>query len=617
MRCLLLATVLFLLTSVSVAAQKPVSTYDYADLITNVRAREGMTLNGAWRAIMDPYQTGYYDYRYQPYGEGSGFAANRQPQHPGDLVEYDFDRSMILYVPGDWNSQREILAWYEGTIWYERDFSYDLQEGRRLFVHVGAANYEAVAWMNGRKLGHHEGGFTPFQFEITDLVRSDTTNSLVIMVNNTRRREGVPTVNTDWWNYGGLTRDVLLVETPETFVKDYFVQLDPAVPGRIAGWVRLDGPEAGDQAVTVSVPGADLRHTVQTDTDGYAPLAFAAEGLRRWTPEDPYRYTVVVEGADDRVEERIGFRTVGTRGSEVLLNGTPVFLRGISVHEEAPFRAGRAYSEADAATLLGWVKELGGNFVRLAHYPHNEHMTRMADSLGLLVWSEIPIYWTILWEHEDTYRAASMQLREMITRDKNRAAIALWSVGNETPLSDERLTFMRRLVETTRALDGTRLVTAALERHYTAPYVQMVDDPLGRYLDVLGVNEYVGWYDGLPSKIDSLTWRTAYDKPMVMSEFGGGALQGYRGPADQIWTEDFQADIYRRTLPMLDRIGFLAGTSPWILKDFRSPRRPLPGIQDYWNRKGVLSDRGVPKEAYYVLQDWYRQKKGAARSQIE
>ena len=588
------------------SAQGP-SAPAYADLVTNVQGRQTTTLNGAWRTIMDPYETGYYDYRYEPQADG-GYAANRTARAPGDLVEYQFDASPILYVPGDWNSQREELRWYEGTVWYERDFDYDLPPGRRLFVHVGAANYEAIAWLGGEKLGEHEGGFTPFQFEITDLVRADSTNDLVVKVDNQRRREAVPTINTDWWNYGGLTRDVMLVEVPETFVKDYFVQLDPDDPSRIKGWVRLDGPDAARQPVTVSVPEAGLAETVTTDAGGWAEVSFAAPGLRRWSPEDPHRYAVRVSGGGDRVEEPVGFRTVSTRGHEILLNGEPVFLRGVSVHEEAPFRTGRAYSEADAHALLTWTKEMNGNYVRLAHYPHNETMVRMADSLGLMVWAEIPVYWTIDWENPETYRNAEQQLREMVTRDKNKAAVVLWSVGNETPLSEPRLDFMRRLVEAVRQLDDTRLVTAAIERHYIDDTTLMIDDPLGEHLDVVGVNEYIGWYDGLPPKIDAVSWRLAYDKPVVISEFGAGALQGHRGPDDQRWTEDFQADLYRRTLAMIDRMDFVAGVTPWILKDFRSPKRALPGIQDFWNRKGLVSDRGVKKEAFYVLRDWYRQK---------
>jgi beta-glucuronidase len=307
------------------------------------------------------------------------------------------------------------------------------------------------------------------------------------------------------------------------------------------------------------------------------------------------------------VRDQIGFRSIETKGTDILLNGRPIFLRGICIHEEAPLRGGRAYSREDARTLLGWAKELGVNFVRLAHYPHNEFMIREADRMGILVWSEIPVYWTILWENPATLENARNQLSEMIARDKNRASVIIWSVANETPLSDPRLTFLKDLVAHARSLDSTRLLSAAMERHYTDPTTQMIDDPLGEYLDVLGCNEYVGWYDGLPAKADRLNWKSKYDKPLIMSEFGGDALAGHHGDATTRWTEEYQENLYRHQLAMLKRIPFLRGTAPWILMDFRSPRRPLPGIQDYWNRKGLVSNRGEKKKAFYVMQQWYRE----------
>jgi len=285
-------------------------------------------------------------------------------------------------------------------------------------------------------------------------------------------------------------------------------------------------------------------------------------------------------------------------------------LRGISIHEEAPTTPRRAYSAEDARTLLGWVKELNGNFARLAHYPHNEAMVRAADELGILLWAEVPVYWTIQWENPGTLAGARAQLAEMIARDRNRAAVILWSVANETPRDTApgggpRLRFLRALVDEAHSMDPTRLVTAALEHHYEGAHTIAIDDPLGQYLDVLGNNEYLGWYDGTPEKADSVEWRSAYGKPVIMSEWGGGARQGLHGSADAVWTEEYQERLYRHQIAMLARIPFLAGTTPWILKDFRSPRRPLPDIQDFFNRKGVLSERGEKKKAFFVLQEFY------------
>jgi len=573
-----------------------------APLITNVEGRHTIDLNGWWQTIIDPYETGYYDYRYLP--STDGYFKNAKPKSPSDLVEYDFDTSAQLNVPGDWNSQDQKLLFYEGTVWYKKSFDYRKKEQTRIFVYFGAANYLADVYLNGQKLGRHEGGFTPFNFEITPLVR-EKDNFLIVKVDNKRRRDAVPTLITDWWNYGGLTRDVSLVEVPSTFIQDYFLQLKKGSMDEIAGWVKLSGASAS-KGISIEIPEVNVKRVVTTDANGYAPVSFKAR-LKLWSPENPKLYQVKLATGSEAVNDRIGFRSIETRGTEILLNQKPIFLRGICIHEESPLRGGRAFSEDDARQLLTWAKELGCNFVRLAHYPHNEHMTRLADEMGIMVWSEIPVYWTILWENAETFANARNQIDESITRDKNKASIILWSVANETPLGEARLKFVKGLIDHARTMDSTRLLTAANERHYADANTQMVDDPLGEYLDVLGCNEYVGWYDGLPEKADHLTWKIAENKPLIISEFGGDALFGYHGDKAVRFTEEYQKDLYDHQIAMLRKIPSLRGMSPWILTDFRSPRRPLPRIQDFYNRKGLISSRGERKQAFYVLQNFYRQ----------
>ncbi|HJU54484.1 MAG TPA: glycoside hydrolase family 2 TIM barrel-domain containing protein [Pyrinomonadaceae bacterium] len=580
----------------------PTARAQHTTLIQNVSARKTTSLDGLWRIIIDPYENGYYDYRYEP--SPNGYFKNAKPQSEGDLIEYDFDTSDTLKVPGDWNSQAERLLFYEGTIWYKKSFDYRKTPDTRLFIHFGAANYVADVYLNGEKLGRHEGGFTPFNFEVTERVR-ERGNFLIVKVDNKRRRDAVPTLNTDWWNYGGLTRQVTLVETPATFIQDYSVQLAKGSLDKIGGWVRLNGAKLG-QKITVRIPEARISDTVTTGADGFARIGFGAR-LELWSPEKPKLYDVVIESDTDSVRDQIGFRSIEVRGTEILLNGKPIFLRGVCIHEEAPFRGGRAFSRDDAQTLLGWAKELGCNFARLAHYPHNETMIKEADRLGLLVWSEITVYWTILWENPATFENARNQLGEMITRDRNRASVIIWSMANETPQGDARLQFLRRLTERARELDSTRLISAAMERHYVDEQTQMIDDPLGEYVDVFGCNEYVGWYDGPPEKADALVWKSKYQKPVIMTEFGAEAPYGLHGPVSRRWTEEFMEKVYEHQVRMLKRIPFLRGTSPWLLMDFRSPRRPLPGVQDFYNRKGLISDRGEKKKAYYVMKRFYEE----------
>jgi beta-glucuronidase len=594
MKTLILLSLLVLAPSVQAQETGPI--------VNTYAGRKISTLNGQWQVIVDPYESGFYNYRYQP--SDNGYFKNAKPKDKSELIEYDFDKSGTLNVPGDWNTQSDQLFFYEGTVWYKKSFDYQRQPDRRLFLYFGAANYNADVYLNGEKLGQHEGGFTPFSFEITNRVK-DTGNFIIVKVDNKRRRDAVPTLMTDWWNYGGLTRDVRLVETPQTFVSDYMVQLQKGSRNHITGWVKLNGDKL-NQKVVVRLPGAGITRWFTTRADGVAQIDFTAD-VELWSPGEPKLYDVMIKAETETLHELIGFRSIETRGTDILLNGQPIFLRGVCIHEEAPIRGGRVNSRQEAITLLSWAKELGANFVRLAHYPHNEYMIQEADRMGIMVWSEIPVYWTIQWENPETLKNARNQLQEMIARDKNRAAVVIWSVANETPLSDARLAFLKNLIALARHQDPTRLLSAAMERHYLNPTTQMIDDPLGEFLDVLGCNEYVGWYDGLPEKADGLEWKSKYQKPLVMSEFGGDALFGHHGDSLTRWTEEYQESIYQHQIAMLKKIPFLRGTSPWILTDFRSPRRPLPGIQDFWNRKGLISNRGEKKKAFFVLQAWYRE----------
>ena len=213
----------------------------------------------------------------------------------------------------------------------------------------------------------------------------------------------------------------------------------------------------------------------------------------------------------------------------------------------------------------------------------------------------------INWANPSTLDNAETQLQEMITRDHNRASVIMWSVSNETPIKPERLVFLKRLVADARLLDATRLITSAMD-HFDedSPNLRALRDPLGEFLDVLGINEYVGWYERRPQDADAMQWKSIWNKPLIVSEFGAAAQFGRHGDPNERWTEEYQAEVYRHQLAMIQRIPNFAGLTPWILMDFRAPGRTLPGVQDYHNRKGLISDRGERKQAFYVLQQFYR-----------
>ena len=583
-----------------------------ADLVQNASARTVLSLDGQWDAIVDMYERGFsrrmttmdsmgyfMDDKPRPYGSDPKSTRNT------DLVEYDFETAPKLKVPSDWNSQDDKLFFYEGAVWYRKVFNYTPKANVRTYLYFGAANYESVVYLNGKRLGQHIGGFTPFQFDVTGQLK-EGENRVNVYVNNRRKADGVPTLKFDWWNYGGLTRSVSVIETPQTFIQDYFVQLEKGKNNVIGGWIKLKNA-AKNTPLSIDIPELNIKEKLVSNDTGFAFISIKTKNLSLWSPENPKLYTVKISTADDKIEDEIGFRTIETRGLDILLNGKPIFLKGISIHEEAPYRSGRCNNVDDAKILLGWAKEMGCNYVRLAHYPHNEAMVREAEKMGLMVWSEVPTYWFLQFENPSVYQNALNQITENITRDKNRAAVIIWSIANETPETETRFTFLKNLATAVRSMDNTRLVSAALLAK-SKNNVFAIDDPLGEVLDVMSCNEYIGWYNNAAEDCGLMTWTSKHQKPLIMSEFGGEAVAGLHGKPTEIWTEEYMDRIYKNQVAMLDKIPFLRGASPWILMDFRSPLRLRPTKQDYYNRKGVVSDKGIKKLAFYTMQKWYQGK---------
>ncbi|MDB5223124.1 MAG: Beta-glucuronidase [Chitinophagaceae bacterium] len=584
------------------------------NLITNIGARKITSLNGKWQYIIDPYETGFYDYRYQERQEKDrdAYWNTDIPQNKTDKKEHGYNNKYILTVPGDWNSQDSKFIYYEGTVWYKKSFDFvKSKSSDRVFIYFGAVNYRADVYLNGKKLGMHKGGFTPFNFEIPDSVLKAKDNFLVVKVDNKRSKDEVPTVNTDWWNYGGITRDVLLAEVPQNFIKDYFIQLKKSSPlnnPEAEGWVKLNNAQSG--SVEIDIPELKIKKIFPV-TDSIVNISFNVTNAQLWSPENPKLYQVKLTTASETITDKIGFRTIEAAGKQVLLNGKPIFMRGISIHEEIPMDVRRAYSRQDALWILGKAKSLNCNMVRLAHYPHDETMTRLADSLGILVWSEIPVYWTIDFTSKAVFEKARTQLSEMITRDHNRASVIIWSVGNETPVNETRTAFMHNLISAARELDATRLISAALETNYSElEKTHLINDPLGKYVDLVSFNEYLGWYGGLPSNATNATWKTIYDKPLFISETGAEALSGFHADSLTRWSEEYQAWYYREQVAMFKKMPEnFVGISPWILLDFRSPRRNNPVYQQGWNNKGLLDHQGKPKKAFNILKKYYADKK--------
>lgn len=567
------------------------------ELLVNVYGRQYTLLNGKWNAIIDPYQQGRKTAIYR----------NRALKDKADFKEYAFEGGLRLNVPSDWNSQIPELKYYEGTMWYARKFEINKKSDENLFLYFGAVNYRCRVYLNGTLIGSHEGGFTPFQFNVTNVVK-EGGNFLAVEVDNTRTADAIPALSFDWWNYGGITRDVMLVHTPKNYIRDYFIQLDKYDSDRVHAEVQLSAQNAG-QLVKIEIPELKIANKVFTDGTGLAKATFRVRNLERWSPQAPKLYQVIVSSEVDEVKENIGFRNLYVKNTQIYLNDSPVFMKSIGLHEEISQRQGRAYSEQDAIALLSEAKGLGVNMIRLAHYPQNEYIVRLAEQMGLMLWEEIPVWQGIDFKDSSTRLKAQRMYTEMLLRDRNRCALTFWGVANETSPSESRNAFLKSLVELCHKMDTTRLITAAfdLPKLNSETNAFEMEDDFIENLDVVSINKYMGWYHRWPMSPSEIRWNVALDKPLIFSEFGGEALYGQSGDSTvtSSWSEEYQEKLYKDNLEMFKYIPNLAGISPWILFDFRSPYRFHPTNQEGWNRKGLISDQGYRKKAWYVMKEYY------------
>ena len=555
------------------------------------RFRKKESLNGTWHYAVDQYDTcirpgqNWYEEHY--YDDGG----NTLP------VDFSFDEWDTMTLPCCWNTVDKMYLLYEGSMIFTRKFLYARQnEDERMILKIGAANYLCRIFINKQYVGMHRGGSTPCYFDITDYLQHD--NRIIIQADSTRRCEQVPPSNTDWFNYGGVYRDIELIRVPKLHIKDFRIALEPDGNfNKIRAAVTLSESVSAEAVLKIAELGINQPIAV---TDGRGELVFDASP-ELWSPQNPKLYDAVLECCGDSVRDRVGFREIRVSGMDILLNGKPIFLKGISCHEDS-VPNGKALSDEERIENIRNAKALGCNFMRVAHYPHSERMSQLADELGILLWEEIPVYWEVHFWSEDTYSDAENQLKELITRDYNRASVIIWSVGNENQDTDDRLKFMGGLADCAHRLDRTRMVSAACLVNYAK---NAIEDRLESYLDIIGLNEYCGWYTADLRMLPELFQNSDPQKPVIITEFGADAYAGLRGTITDKGTEDCQAFVYEKQIENIRRISYIKGMTPWILHDFRCPRRTSIN-QRYFNTKGLLSaDRKHRKLAFYVVRDFY------------
>ena len=552
------------------------------------RFRKKESLNGEWHYAVDQYDTcvsqKWYEENY--YDEGG----NLLP------IDYSFDEWDTMYLPCCWNTFDKMFMLYEGSMIFTRKFFFAKQnEDERVFLKIGAVNYICRVYINKKYVGMHKGGSTPFYFDITDFL--EHSNRILIQADSTRRNEQVPPAVTDWFNYGGIYRDIEIIRGPEIHIKNFGIALVPDSGfKKIHAEVMLSENVDSTAVLTINELGTSVEIPIKC---GVSEITFEA-APELWSPEDPKLYDVTLTCEKDSVRDRVGFREIRVQGMDILLNGKPIFLRGISCHEDSAPN-GKALTDEERIENIRIAKELGCNFIRVAHYPHSERMSQLADEMGLLIWEEIPVYWAVYFGTKDTYYDAENQLCELMARDYNRASVIIWSVGNENQDTDERLKFMGDLADFAHRYDPTRLVSAACLVNFAK---NAIEDRLEQYLDIIGLNEYCGWYAADFRTLPALFENSDPKKPVIITEFGADAMSGNRGTVTDKGTEDCQAFVYEKQIENIRKIRYIKGMTPWILRDFRCPRRTAV-TQKYYNTKGLVSAGGKRKMAFGVLRDFY------------
>ncbi|MFL5895788.1 MAG: glycoside hydrolase family 2 protein [Thermoleophilaceae bacterium] len=520
---------------------------------------------------------------------------------------------------------------FRGTVaWYRLRF----EAPRTTYGYLWALRFDqvrrrSVVWLNGRWLGGHDDPYTPFELDARGL--HPGTNELVLRVDSRkgdRPHEG-------WWNWGGILRPVTLIPRGRLALRD--LALLPQVrcaDGRCKATVRLTATIRnrtrsalrGSVAVALTAPDG-------TRTDALVPVApvagsgsrvisyrFPVEGQPvLWTPSSPQLYDAQLTlSSGGRVEQqdsaRIGLRSVRVVDGHLQLNGQPLPLYGASIQEDFPGR-GAALTPEDDDEIVAELKDLGANVTR-AHYPLNDDLLSKFDAAGILVWNEAPIYHQHAELNRPEGRAAALAtVRGTILTTRNHPSVIVNSVANEPVASPDRFPsssiWLRDAAALARRLDPTRPVAVDILSYPNVTYQKTYS-----LFDVLGINNYFGWYVGnsnhptgnfldLEPYLQRMHRR--YPKAsLVMTEYGAEATMD--GPPDQKGTYSFQSDYINRVLDVVQRNPFMDGAIYWTLREFAVKPRWLGGLDpaaeptpDAIHNKGLISYDGIRKPAFDVM----------------
>ncbi len=531
--------------------------------------------------------------------------------------------SKRITVPASWNEQFKETRDYLGPAWYQTHFNRDSNSiGRKVFLRFGSVNYMAEVWLNGVRLGSHEGGHLPFVFEVTKHLKKK--NNLVVRVEGYLKPDRVPPGNVppgpldsfnnnfnppasfDFFPFCGIQRPVLLFTTPNERIEDLTVTTD--ISGK-NGQVRVDiaASVSLPSTLKVSLEGFGWKMVSEAPLkNGKAAYLLPVPNAKLWGPGSPNLYQLKVElklagKTIDQVGLPVGIRTIRVKGSQLLLNNKPIFLKGFGRHEDYP-GTGRYLPPAALKKDYANMQWIGANSFRTTHYPYSDEDMVMADRLGFLVIDETPAV-GLFFKKDGLARRLKLCrqfTRDMIARDKNHPCVAMWSLANE-PHSNRpaAVPFFKNLAQLARNMDKSRPVT--LVSYLGTPEKSF------KFLDLVCVNRYFGWYSEpcdlnkaiprLSKDLDAIYRR--FKKPLLVTEFGADALPGSHAQPPAMFSEEYQREMISRYLGVIKQKPFVVGAHVWNLSDFKTAQAThRPNGMNY---KGVFTRQRKPKLAAFAL----------------
>lgn len=555
------------------------------------KKRRTQNLDGAWRFLIDRHGV----------GEEKGYK-NGLPE--GETV----------IVPSVWNTESGLLE-YEGVAWYEKCFYTD---GGTLRFHFGAVMTECSVYLDGILLGSHYGGFCEFDFIASDV--ADGEHLLTVKVDNRFDAHSIPQKKVDWYHYGGITRSVTVETLEGACILDHRFRYELSEDLKSAecfSTVTLYNANSREteERIVLTLDGAET-------VCGTAPLPprecitvqlppFTVRDIRLWDEGRGELYTVGYATATDDLYDRIGFRRLEIKDGKLLLNDREVELRGVNRHHDHP-DFGMAFPPARMKRDIDLIEELGCNAIRGSHYPNSRDFVDMLDERGILFWSEIPIWGGGFSEEalgDDTVVKRGLQMhREMVGKYYNHPSIIIWGMHNEILTGTaEAYGMSKTYYEYLKAAGGNRAVVYASDK----PLVDICFE----FCDIICLNQYYGWYSGgldawapffekFCARLEELGFE---DKPIIISEFGAGALYGFHDNEMPIWSEEYQAKLVDFCLRLFHSHPSVIGSFIWQFCDIRTSKEMGMSRARGFNNKGIMNEYRRPKEAYFAVQRCYRE----------